>query len=96
MQPLFFLQYSHPVTSFFVYGFTMAIIIAIAFAVNDEIDWQVRFKPHRERIRIKMLSHFIIAFFVVSILYIILYYLFGFGSNLFPLCSYVENCKKLK
>lgn len=91
--PLFNIEYSHPVLSFTIYAFLMAFIISIAFAINEEIDWRIRMKTHNEKVKIKLFSHFIISFFVISIFYSMMYYLFGFGSNLFPLCTYKKFCK---
>ncbi len=91
--PIFRIEYSHPLISFIIYGLIMAFIISIAFAVNEEVDWRIQNKPHYEKVKIKLLSHFIISFFTISIFYSIMYYLFGFGSNLFPLCTYKKFCQ---
>jgi hypothetical protein len=90
---LFNLQYSHPILSFIVYGSITAFIIAFAFVINEMIDIRIKDKKPSERIRIRLLTHFIISFSVIFILYIVLFYLFGFGSNLFPICTYEKFCK---
>ena len=93
---LFNLQYSHPVLSFIVYGVLTAFIIAVAFVINELIDRRIKDKNPSERIKIRLLTHFIISFSVIFILYVVLFYLFGFGSNLFPICTYKKFCKNLK
>ena len=90
---LFQLQYSHPILSFIVYGAITAFIIAFAFVINEMIDVRIKMKSDSERIKIKLVTHFIISFTVIFILYIVLFYLFGFGSNLFPICTYKKFCK---
>jgi HKD family nuclease len=92
---LFNLEYSHPIISFIVYGLATAFIIAVAFIVNEIIDIRIKDKNPSQRIKIRLLTHFIISFIVIFILYIVLYYLFGFGSNLFPICTYKKFCKNL-
>lgn len=90
---LFQLQYSHPILSFIIYGAITAFIIAFAFVMNEIIDARIKMKSDSERIKIKLVTHFIISFSVIFILYIVLFYLFGFGSNLFPICTYKKFCK---
>jgi len=90
---LFHLEYSHPVVSFIVYGIITAFIIAFAFVMNEIIDVRIKMKSDSERIKIKLVTHFIISFTVIFILYIVLFYLFGFGSNLFPICTYKKFCR---
>jgi len=90
---LFQLQYSHPILSFIVYGIITAFIIAFAFVMNEIIDVRIKMKSDSERIKIKLVTHFIISFSVIFILYVVLFYLFGFGSNLFPICTYKKFCK---
>lgn len=89
---LFNLRYSHPIISFIVYALMTSFIIAIAFVINELIDRRIKDKNPSERIRIRLLTHFIISFTVIFILYIVLFYLFGFGSNLFPICTYKKFC----
>jgi hypothetical protein len=89
---LFNLQYSHPVVSFIVYSIITAFIISVAFVINEIIDLKIKDKSPSERIKIRLLTHFIISFSVIFILYVVLFYLFGFGSNLFPICSYKKFC----
>jgi len=89
---LFNLQYTHPILSFIVYGAITAFIIAIAFVINELIDRRIKDKKPSERIKIRLLTHFIISFTVIFVLYVVLFYLFGFGSNLFPICSYRKFC----
>lgn len=91
---LFNLQYSHPIFSFIVYGLMTAFIIAVAFVINELIDRKIKENNNpSERIKVRFLSHFVISFTVIFILYIILFYLFGLGSNLFPICTYKKFCK---
>jgi hypothetical protein len=90
---LFNLQYSHPIISFIVYGLMTAFIIAVAFVINELIDRRIKDKKPSERIKLRFLSHFVISFSVIFILYIVLFYVFGFGSNLFPICAYKKFCK---
>ncbi len=89
---LFNLQYTHPIISFIVYALMTSFIIAIAFVINELIDRRIKDKNPSERIRIRLLTHFGISFSVIFILYIVLFYLFGFGSNLFPICTYKKFC----
>ena len=89
---LFNLQYTHPIISFIVYALMTSFIIAIAFVINELIDRRIKDKNPSERIRIRLLTHFVISFSVIFILYIVLFYLFGFGSNLFPICTYKKFC----
>jgi hypothetical protein len=89
---LFNLQYTHPVISFIVYSLITAFIIAVAFVINELIDRRIKDKNPSERIKIRLLTHFSISFSVIFILYIVLFYLFGFGSNLFPICTYKKFC----
>jgi len=89
---LFNLEYSHPVVSFVVYSLITAFIIAIAFVINEIIDLKIKDKKPSERIKIRLLTHFIISFTVIFILYVVLFYLFGLGSHLFPICSYKKFC----
>lgn len=91
---LFHLEYSNPIISFIIYGFITAFIIAIAFVINELIDLRIKNNNNpSERIKIRLFTHFVISFSVIFILYIVMYYLFGFGSNLFPICSYKKFCK---
>ncbi len=89
---LFNLKYTHPIISFIVYALMTSFIIAIAFVINELIDRRIKDKNPSERIRIRLLTHFVISFSVIFILYIVLFYLFGFGSNLFPICTYKKFC----
>lgn len=89
---VFNLQYSHPIISFIIYGLMTSFIIAVAFVINEIIDLRIKDKSPSERIKIRLLTHFIISFSVIFILYIALFYLFGFGSNLFPICTYKKFC----
>jgi len=90
---LFNLQYSHPIISFIVYALMTSFIIAVAFVINEIIDLKIKDKSPSERIKIRLLTHFVISFSVIFILYIVLFYLFGFGSNSFPICTYKKFCK---
>jgi len=89
---LFNLQYSHPIISFIVYALMTSFIIAVAFVINELIDLRIKDKIPSERIKIRLLTHFIISFSVIFILYVVLFYLFGFGSNSFPICTYKKFC----
>ena len=90
---LFNLQYSNPIISFIVYALMTSFIIAVAFVINEIIDLRIKDKSPSERIKIRLLTHFIISFSVIFILYVVLYYLFGFSSNIFPICTYKKFCK---
>jgi len=90
---LFNLQYSHPIISFIVYALMTSFIIAVAFVINELIDRKIKENNNpSERIKVRFLSHFIISFSVIFILYVVLFYLFGFGSNSFPICTYKKFC----
>ena len=67
---LFNLQYSHPIISFIVYALMTSFIIAVAFVINEIIDLRIKDKSPSERIKIRFLSHFVISFTVIFILYL--------------------------
>ncbi len=92
--PLFNFQYFHPILSFFLYAVCLAIMMSIAFAIDDHITWNIRYKERKERYKIKILVHFCITILVVFTTLTFLYYMFGLGSNYFPLCEYKKLCKK--
>lgn len=92
MKPLFELRNYHPLFSFFLYGITLSIILTLAFLINDEVDRNIMHRPHKERIKIKTAVHFFTNLVGVFLVFAISYYLFGIGTNLFPLCSYKKFC----
>ena len=47
-----------------------SFIIAVAFVINEIIDLRIKDKSPSERIKIRFLSHFIISFSVIFILYL--------------------------
>ena len=67
---LFNLQYSHPIISFIVYALMTSFIIAVAFVINELIDRKIKENNNpSERIKARFLSHFVISFTVIFILY---------------------------
>lgn len=92
MKPLFELRNYHPLYSFFIYGITLSIIITFAFLIDDEIDRYIRFRPHKERVKIKSIVHFFTNLVGIFLVFTVSYYFFGIGTNLFPLCSYKKFC----
>ena len=47
-----------------------SFIIAVAFVINEIIDLRIKDKSPSERIKIRLLIHFIISFSVIFILYL--------------------------
>lgn len=85
--------YNHPLISFLIYSLTISIVISLVFGLDDYLSWEIKDKPRKERFKIKVIFHFLISFLLLFIVLASLYYLFGFGSNLFPICSYKKFCK---
>lgn len=90
---LFPLTYYHPLISFFIYAITISLVVSSVFFLDEYLSWYIENKPLKEKLKIKVTFHMFVSFIILFVILVTLYYLFGFGTHLFPICSYKKFCK---